>query len=221
MSLCLRGNHYHVLVLCNLHSELEAVRRVFENTTDSEFVDAHNVIIGLRVCHNWNKTGLAIALIAQPDVGAKACTCRLFELLKGLVSFDVAVLIGVCSTVENVQEGVEYGTVIVARSTSTEEGGKKLRNGEFLPHGDPEKIDNDVRVIIQRVIDGSGSGWLDSIPPSERRASPPYVQEMMLNDVLKNKDGVNKKDLFIRLKSEETMKEMDKRILNIILKRSM
>ena len=214
-------DHFHVLVFCSVPSELEAARRVLENESDSTFEVVHtDVIAGLSLCREWNKSPLTVGLIAQADAGGNACTARLTEM-KGLFSVDLAVMTGVCSAVEDVHARVEYGTVLVAKSTSTEEGGMKLHDGKFLANGNPEKIDKDVSVVIEQVICklGSEREWLEAIPPSQRRASPRYVQEIMLDEVVKSKEGVQKRDLFGRLKLEEALEGLDGRVFDSILKK--
>ena len=215
-------DHFDVLIVFGDPLDLEAVRRVLENEIESAFVEPNDhieVIDGLRVCRNWNNSPLTVALIAQSDVGGKACTMPLLERMTCLFDVDVVVMTGVCSGVDRVHGGVEYGTVVVTTSTSTEGGGEKQSDGEVLAHGDPEKMVEDVDVVIEQAIArlGGRSDWLETIPQSERRASPRYVEEMMLDEVMKSNYGVHTRDLFSRLKSEVIMKEMDERTLNSIL----
>ncbi|XP_062505038.1 uncharacterized protein LOC134181787 [Corticium candelabrum] len=210
---------FHVLVLCSLYSEVEAARRVLEYESESAFVDAHTeVITGLCVCRNWNDSGLTIALIGQSDVGGKKCASRLIHLTR-LFRVDVAVMTGVCSGIERYRGAVEYGTVVVAKSTSTEGEGLKRSDGKYEARGDPEKMNEDVGVVIEQAIArlGERSDWLATIPRSERLASPRYVEEMMLDEVMKSSDGVSKTDLFDKLESEEIMKNWSRKMLDSIL----
>lgn len=189
---------FHVLFCCALNSELQAARQVLENETDSEFEDAYSdVVSGLSVCRNWNNTPLTIGLIAQAEMGGKGCIARLTELQTKNFSADLAVMSGIMAGEEDVHGGVEYGTVVVGKSTSMEDGGKTLADGEFLAHGDPEKLDKDLSAAIDNVIGRleGGKEWLESIPRTTQRPSPRYAQELILKKVAAMPDGITIGDL--------------------------
>ena len=221
MAACTRHDHFHVLIFCALECERQAARKVMENGTDSEFVSTHaEIVTGLMLCRNWNKTPLTVAMISQPDTGETECTARLTELQKNF-SVDLAVMTGTCAGAEDVHGGVEYGTVVIAKRTDIE-WGKKTTDGGFLPQGNPAKLDARLISAIESVAGrlGRGTDWLNTIPQETWRPSPRYAQELILNEVLRSETKMNKKDLFRKLQSQEGLGQIDLRIWDSILKKT-
>ncbi|XP_062515719.1 uncharacterized protein LOC134191155 [Corticium candelabrum] len=174
-------------------------------------------ISGLLVCRGWNGTVLTIAMISQTEPGETTCCGRLTELQR-YFSVDLAVMTGSCAGVQDVEVGIEYGCVVVAERTVMEEG-IETPDGEFLAHGNPAKLDENLSVLIKSSLgklDGSRD-WLNVIPHEARFPSPRYAQEIVISEVFKRETGLKKKDLFAILEGKEDVENISCRTWDTIL----
>lgn len=122
-------DHFNVLVVCALESELQAAKRVLEHGTDSRFEEKYLDLPGLRVhvCEGWNSTHLKVAMAAQTRRGGIYSQLLVSRLAKYFTA-NVVVMTGSCSGEEGT---IEYGSVVIASRGSR---GQRIGKRGFPVH---------------------------------------------------------------------------------------
>ena len=71
-------DHFNVLIVCALESELQDAKAVLENGTNSKFENKYTHPrdlsgINVRVCEGWNSTEMKVGMVAQTKMGGIEC----------------------------------------------------------------------------------------------------------------------------------------------------
>lgn len=213
-----KRDYFHVLIVCPRESELQAARRVFEHQSITKFESAHtDLSFNLRLCRGWKSLPLNVAMVAQVRPGGIETMKLVSELAKHF-SAGLIAMTGVCAGEENKYTGVEYGTVVVAKRTTTESGGLSQADGTYQPHALYIDLDKQISPTINELIQlGESHIWLEYIPGKSYCPSPRYVRELLLDHVLDNgSDGISKRQL-LRTVEEATLHSISSLVIDEVL----
>ncbi|XP_062515759.1 uncharacterized protein LOC134191192 [Corticium candelabrum] len=196
-------DHFNVLIVCALESELQAAKAVLENGTNSKFERKYThprnlSSLNVRVCEGWNSTEMKVGMAAQTEMGGIECQKLLSKLAKYFTA-NVLVMTGICAGDENKYGHVEHDCVFVATRTTVESGGKVTEGGIYQPRAQYCGLDGGIHASVNELVNGP-SVWLEYIPENAIRPSPSYLQQLILDIVSKSgENGITKKDLLGKL----------------------
>ena len=128
-------DHFNVLIVCALESELQTAKTVLENGTNGNFESKYThprdlSSLNVRVCEGWNSTEMKVGMVAQTAMGGRESQ-RLLSNLTKYFTATVVVMPGICAVEENVHGQVEHGCVFVVNRMTAEMGGRVDEGGEF------------------------------------------------------------------------------------------
>ena len=220
-------DHFNALVVCALPTELEAAKRVLENGSDTRFEKRHPSLphINIDVCEKWNSTPLKVAMASQPRYAGIECHLFVSDLAKYFTA-NVVIMTGICAG----HEKQEPGSVVIAKRTTIESGGKELEkkadgdkekkadgDKEKKADGDKEKktefetkaeykdLDDRILKAAQELALQDSGEWMKYIPKDAVRPSTRYVQELILKCVLDTdppEAGIEHRDILAQMKGE-------------------
>ncbi|XP_062504578.1 uncharacterized protein LOC134181335 isoform X3 [Corticium candelabrum] len=198
-----RRDHFDVLIVCPQSSDLMAACDVFEHNTNSKFksikADHIDLPYNLHLCRKWNGSPLDVAMVAQFESGGIEATKFVADLAKHF-SAGLIAMTGSCTTKEDENSRVKYGTVVVSRRTITTELGEPEKSDETHQLY-PCKLDDRILLAMEELVQMEKPVWLDYVPFGSDCPSPRYVKELLLKCVL-DKEGMRKRDLLAAVESK-------------------
>ena len=230
-------DHFNVLIVCALESELQAIKAVLENETNGKFENKYThprdlSILSVRVCEGWNSTEMKVGMVAQTEMGGSESQ-RLLSNLAQYFMATVVVMLGICAGEENVHSQVEHGCVFVAKQTTAEMGGRVDEGGEFHARAQYCELNKGILASVNELVnvDSDECIWLKYIPERAVRPSPRYLQQLILDFAMESgQNGITKRELLDKMVAKKlrgmtTMKEDKTRliydeILNTMVKQS-
>ena len=193
-------DHLNVLIVCALESELQAAVAVLESGTNSKFEKRYTHPtdlnrLNVRVCEGWNSSDIKIGVVAQTDRGGTESQILLGNLAKFFTATIVA-MTGTCAAEENTHGHVEHGCVFVANRATVEAGGTVEEGGGLQARAQYCELDKGILAAVNELVHLDSYVWLKYVPKNAIRPSPRYLQQLILDLVIKSgQDGITKKDL--------------------------
>ena len=228
-------DHFNVLIVCALESELQAAKAVLENGTNGKFENKYTHPrdlsgLNVRVCEGWNSSEMKVGMVAQTDRGGSESQ-RLLSNLAKYFTATVVMMPGICAGEEIIHGQVEHGCVFVAKRTTAEMGGRVDEGGEFHARAQYCELNSGILASVNELVHVDSDEWLKYIPETAVRPSPRYLQQLILDFAMKSgKNGITKKELLDKMVAKKlrgmtTMEEAKTRltydeILNTMLKQS-
>ena len=218
-----KRDHFDVLIVCPRESELQAARHVFEHETNSKFEEAHTDLpYNVRLCRGWNDLALNVAMVAQVECGGIECMKLVADLAKHFTVGLIA-MTGICAGEEDRKRGIEYGTVVVAKRTTTECGGLDKEDGTVQSRARYIEVSKMLAPALNELVETrENDKWSSYVPAKLYRDSPRYVKELLLecvldNEEIKEKDcaGNKKKKLFVGIKKKMLLAIMESKLLGL------
>ena len=215
-----KRDYFDVLIVCSRESELQAALDVFQHETSSTFEGAHiDLHYNIRLCRGWNGLPLTIAMVAQVECGGIETMKVVADLAKDF-SVGLIAMTGTCSGEEDKNRGIEYGTVVVAKRTTTECEGLKKADGTVQSRARYIKLNKTLFPSLNELVQTrKNRKWLSYVPAKLCCASPRYVKDLLLECVL-DKQPIAKKMLITnvvlkfpsltKLNINETLEKMQK-----------
>ena len=197
-------DHLNVLIVCALESELQAAVAVLESGTNSKFENKYmhpTDLSGLnvRVCEGWNSSDMKVGVVAQTDLGGTESQILLGNLAKFFTATIVA-MTGTCAAEENTHGHVEHGCVFVANRATVEMGGTVEEGGDLQARAKYCELDKGILAAVNELVHLDSHIWLKYVPDNAIRPSPRYLQQLILDLVIKSgMDGISKRDLLDKM----------------------
>ena len=203
-------DHFNVLIVCALESELQAVKAVLENGTNDKFGNKYTHprdlnSLNVRVCEGWNSTEMKVGMVAQTEMGGSESQ-RLLSNLAKYFTATVVVMPGICAGEENVHGQVEHGCVFVAKRTTAEMGGRVEEDGKFQARAQYCELNSGILASINELVhvDSDECIWLKYIPETAVRPSPRYLQQLILDFAMESgQNGITKRELLDKMMDKE------------------
>ncbi|XP_062515454.1 uncharacterized protein LOC134190927 [Corticium candelabrum] len=221
-------DHFNVLIVCALESELQAAKAVLENGTNSKFENKYEHLsdpgsLNVRVCEGWNSTEMKVGMVAQTEMGGSESQ-RLLSNLAKYFTATVVVMPGICAGEENVHGQMEHGCVFVAKRTTAEMGGRVNKGGEFHARAQYCELNSGILAAVNELVHVDSDEWLKYVPETSVRPSPRYLQQLILHFAMESgKNGITKRELLDKMVAKKlrgmTPLTYDE-ILNTMLKQS-
>ena len=195
-----KRDYFDVLIVCPRESELQAALDVFQHETGSTFEGAHiDLPYNIRLSRGWHGLPLTIAMVAQVECGGVE-TMKLVSNLAKYFSVGLIAMTGICSGEEDRNRGIEYGTVVVAKRTTTECEGLKRADETVQSRACYKELNGELLPSLNELVQERESRkWSSYIPTKLYRSSPRYVKELLLECVVDN-EQVKEKKVFSRKK---------------------
>ena len=197
-------DHLNVLIICALESELQAAVAVLESGTNSKFENKYThptdlSRLNVRVCEGWNSSDMKVGVVAQTDIGGTESQILLGNLAKFFTATIVA-MTGTCAAEENTHGHVEHGCVFVANRATVEMGGTVEEGGDLQVRAEFCELDKGILAAVNELIHLDSYVWLKYVPENAVRPSPRYLQQLILDLVIKSgQDGITKRDLLDKM----------------------
>ena len=217
-----KRDYFDVLIVCPRESELQAALEVFQPDPkrSSRFEGAYSDLpYNIRLCRGWDGLPLSVAMVAQVECGGIETMKLVADLAKDF-SVGLIAMTGTCSGEEDRNRGIEYGTVVVAKRTTTECGGLKKADGSVQSRARYIELDKKLFPSLNELVETrKNRKWLSYVPAKLCCASPRYVKDLLLECVL-DKQPIAKKMLLknvalklsslTKLNINETLEKMQK-----------
>ena len=190
-----KRDYFDVLIVCPRESDLQAALNVFQHKTSSTFVGAHTDLpYNIRLSRGWNGLPLNIAMVAQVECGGIETTELVSDLAK-YFSVGLIAMTGICSGEEDSNRGIEYGTVVVAKRTTTECEVLKKADGTVQSRARYIELNKTLFPSLNELVETrKNHKWLSYVPADLYRSSPRFVKDLLLECVL-DKQPIAKKML--------------------------
>lgn len=212
----MKRDHFHVMIVCPHEFEVQAARRVFERDTNSRFLQAYRDLpFNIRICRDWNLSGTNVAVVAQAHPGGIECMKLICQVAMHF-SVDLIAMTGLCSAAEFKCGGVELGSVMVARRTTTLLGRKETEDGQYEMQSQYKEVDKDLVPLISQLVNEGSDEWMKYVPDEAHPPSPRYIRDLTLNVVGEaSSEGRSKRQLMDQL--QQQLPHVDIRVFDEIL----
>ena len=197
-------DHLNVLIVCALESELQAAIAVLESGTNSKFENKythHSELsrLNVRVCEEWNSSDIKVGVVAQTDTGGTESQMLLANLAK-FFKTTVVVMTGTCAGEENTHGYMEHGCVFVVNRATVEMGGTFEEGGNLQARAQYCELEKGILAAVNELVHSNSDVWLKYVPENAFRPSPRYLQQLILDLVIKSgQDGITKRDLLDKM----------------------
>ena len=139
-------------------------------------------------------------------------------------SVGLIAMTGICAGEEDRKRGIEYGTVVVAKRTTTECGGLEKEDGTVQSRARYIEVSKMLAPALNELVETrENHKWSSYVPAKLYHASPRYVKELLLECVLDNEEikekkdcaGIKKKKLSVGIKKKMLLASMESKLLGL------
>ena len=183
---------------------MQAAIAVLERGTNSKFENKYThrsklSRLNVRVCEGWNSSDIKVGVVAQTDSGGTESHMLLANLAKFFTT-TVVVMTGTCAGEENTHGYVEHGCVFVVNRATVEMGGTVEEGGNLQTRAQYCDLDKGILAAVNELVQSNSDVWLKYVPENAFRPSPRYLQQLILDLVIKSgQDGITKRDLLDKM----------------------